>query len=1667
MTSLQQVYSILDNLIVKIERDLNYNTIQENLNLLGSDGIFSQVSVDNITSNVNNFIKIEDIIINDSDVEASTITTDGIIPKTPDTGILIDDVLIKDDFITGNLIGNIKALDGSTILNIGATSTDTTIIGTLLTSNQPNITSLGNLTGLNMDGDINMINTTIYSDSINEFTLNNGVIIDGVLLKDSGATLNDTNTYFKDINDNTKRFRFNVSNITQGQTRTLTIPDIDDTIVTLDSSGQLTNKSIIMGGDLDMNGYSLTGDVIFDNTLNISDKIKVDLIDEYTIDNGVNIDGVLLKDSGANLQDSTTIFYDNLDNTKKLRFELSGISSETTRTLNIPNVDDTLVTLNASQVLAGKSIIMGGTLNLNGQAIIDGIGNVTIIDDVDIVNSLNINSINEYTLDSGVNIDGVLMKDDGITIQDSTSYIQNAADNTKQLQFNLNNISSNTTRILNIPNVNDTLVTLNANQTLTNKTITMGGNLNMNNQNIVNDDTGNVTVDDNLQVTQTLTVDTINEYTLDSGVNIDGVLMKDNGVTIKDSTTFIQNAADNTKQLQFNLNNISSNTTRILNIPNVNDTLVTLNANQTLTNKTITMGGNLNMNNQNIVNDDTGNVTVDDNLQVTQTLTVDTINEYTLDSGVNIDGVLMKDNGVTIKDSTTFIQNAADNTKQLQFNLNNISEGETRTLTIPNVNDTIVTLDANQTLTNKTITMGGNLNMNNQNIVNDDTGNVTVDDNLQVTQTVIVDTINENTLDNGVNIDGVLIKDDGVTIQDSTSYIQNVSDNTKQLQFNLNNISPSTTRTLTIPNVNDTIVTLDANQTLTNKTITMGGNLDINGNNIINSNGSVIINDSCVVTGNLTVNGTTITVNSSTTLINDNLIVVNSGPDSSRDGGLLIERYQLNNDTGTGDVVNDSPKVSETLPDQTNIDSNQIKLHINASATDDFYNNWWIKITSGSNNNQVRKIIDYDSTTKVAIIDLEWADQNPSIGDTFNLYNRVFVGVFYNELSDNFVFGSTTADPGASPVNIQEYENLEINSLITNIINERDIDSGITIDGVLMKDDGITIKDSTTYIQDDVDNTKQLQFQLSGITGGNTRTLTIPDASGTITLNDATQTLTNKTITMGGNLNMNNQSIVNDIGDVTVDDNLEVTQTLTVNTINEYTTASGITIDGVLIKDGGVILQDSTTYIQDDVDNTKQLQFQLSGITGGNTRTLTIPDASGTITLNDATQTLTNKTITMGGNLNMNNQSIINDIGDVKVDDNLEITQTLSVDTINEYTAASGVTIDGVLLKDNGVTLQDSTTYFQDNDDSTKQLQFQLSGITGGNTRTLTVPDDSGTITLNDATQTLTNKTITMGGNLNMNNQSIVNDIGDVTVDDNLDVNGIVTANQHFIPRQNSFNSDAFGDYYNIPIPRKTATDERYLLLRLNDDTSTGSCLGTFYGKRQDNSVNGKFYMRMNVAITANSTSSSNPLIYYDVDYEGNNAARIVYLTNTTDGLQYIAIDTRNDNNRNTLENAFFSGYTTLDPSTFQWKKATDVSSISSIPVSGNKVFSSNVSVVGTVTADTFTETSDIKLKKNILDIPSQLNNINNIRIVSFSKIDNDNYNTGVIAQEIEQIYPHLVKTNNDIKLVNYIGLNTLAIKAIQELTEKVLNIENENKRLNDIIDNLIFEIQELKNLHQ
>jgi len=205
------------------------------------------------------------------------------------------------------------------------------------------------------------------------------------------------------------------------------------------------------------------------------------------------------------------------------------------------------------------------------------------------------------------------------------------------------------------------------------------------------------------------------------------------------------------------------------------------------------------------------------------------------------------------------------------------------------------------------------------------------------------------------------------------------------------------------------------------------GSLRIDGGVAISKNLNVLGNT--LITGNLTVNGLTTSIDTTNTVIKDNLLVLNSGPSGSNDSGIIITRYQQDNDIASGDVVNATDPLSLTIPAQTGMISTQIKLPVTASASDNYYTNWWVKVSSGFSSNQVRKITNYSGSTKIATISSSWTSQSPAGGDTIYLYNKPIVGLIFNELNDRFEFGSTVQDPGKTNVSFTDNIPIQVSSM--------------------------------------------------------------------------------------------------------------------------------------------------------------------------------------------------------------------------------------------------------------------------------------------------------------------------------------------------------------------------------------------------------------------------------------------------------------------------------------------------------------------------------------------------------------------------------------------------------------------------------------------------------------
>ena len=97
-------------------------------------------------------------------------------------------------------------------------------------------------------------------------------------------------------------------------------------------------------------------------------------------------------------------------------------------------------------------------------------------------------------------------------------------------------------------------------------------------------------------------------------------------------------------------------------------------------------------------------------------------------------------------------------------------------------------------------------------------------------------------------------------------------------------------------------------------------------------------------------------------------------------------------------------------------------------------------------------------------------------------------------------------------------------------------------------------------------------------------------------------------------------------------------------------------------------------------------------------------------------------------------------------------------------------------------------------------------------------------------------------------------------------------------------------------------------------------------------------------------------------------------------------------------------------------------------------------------TSGTYGTISDLRLKENISDARNYLADLLKLRVVKYSlKSEASAVATkiGLIAQEVEQVFPTLVETNSDeVKSIKTTVLIPMLLKAIQELTARVAALE-------------------------
>ena len=331
-----------------------------------------------------------------------------------------------------------------------------------------------------------------------------------------------------------------------------------------------------------------------------------------------------------------------------------------------------------------------------------------------------------------------------------------------------------------------------------------------------------------------------------------------------------------------------------------------------------------------------------------------------------------------------------------------------------------------------------------------------------------------------------------------------------------------------------------------------------------------------------------------------------------------------------------------------------------------------------------------------------------------------------NLANSSFTIGSTVVSLGGGATQFHGFSSLQSTTLVSGAVDGAN--------SITLASGNITFEGSTADANEII--------LTAADASGSDKTITLPNATGTVAL------LSTLSIASGSGLTYN--SGTGEFSTNAIPNSQLANSSVTVGSTGVALGGSATTIAGLSsITSSAVVTNDNGFRVRDNSDNTKQLAFECSGISTSTTRTLTVPDANGTI----ATQAYVNSQISA------EDLDVQTDSGNIDVDLNSEaliLTGGTGIDTSATGTTATFAIDSTVVTKTGSATLTNKTltspvlngtisgTSIKDEDnmssDSASHLATQQSIKAYVDTEIAGVPQ--GDVTLNGS-QTLTNKTLT------------------------------------------------------------------------------------------------------------------------------------------------------------------------------------------------------------------------------------------------------------------------------------------------------------------------------------
>jgi len=113
----------------------------------------------------------------------------------------------------------------------------------------------------------------------------------------------------------------------------------------------------------------------------------------------------------------------------------------------------------------------------------------------------------------------------------------------------------------------------------------------------------------------------------------------------------------------------------------------------------------------------------------------------------------------------------------------------------------------------------------------------------------------------------------------------------------------------------------------------------------------------------------------------------------------------------------------------------------------------------------------------------------------------------------------------------------------------------------------------------------------------------------------------------------------------------------------------------------------------------------------------------------------------------------------------------------------------------------------------------------------------------------------------------------------------------------------------------------------------------------------------------------------------------------------------------------------------------------------GGNLKADSADITGTISAEDFNSLSDIRVKENVKPIDGALDKICKLNGITFDFINSGKQSAGVIAQEVQKVFPTMV-VGDFPKSVNYNGLIGALIESVKELKEENIELRTRIEKL-------------------